>query len=74
MHVFWYQALAKHRLVPPVRFEDGSFISVLRNKQLFIKMGGGVQISNLQIFDQFFDILKSRQKSQSGGVLHSKAA
>jgi hypothetical protein len=34
MHLFRYQSIAKHCIVLDVKFEDGSSISVLRNKAL----------------------------------------
>jgi hypothetical protein len=37
MHNFWYQPIGVHCIVWPVKFEDGLFISVFRNKQLFTK-------------------------------------
>jgi hypothetical protein len=35
MHVSWYQLIAMHCIVLPVKFDSGLPISVLRNEQLF---------------------------------------
>jgi hypothetical protein len=40
VHVSWYQAVDMHYIMVPVKYDGGSNMSVLRNKQLFTKKGG----------------------------------
>jgi hypothetical protein len=44
-----YQSIDMQRIMLPVKFDSGLFISALRNKQLYTKKGG----SKLHIFKKF---------------------